>query len=79
MSLIEDHVAIARPDGVLEWDIDPFSDEILGDLEAFYEALRARGPFVYIPRYAVLASGRYQTVREVFSDWRRFARRAASA
>lgn len=72
MQLIEEHVAIARPDGVPAWDVDPFSEESLGDPEAYYAELRARGPFVYLERYAMLACGRYREVKEVFSDWERF-------
>ena len=54
------------------WDIDPYADEILLGIEEYYAELRARGALVYIPRYAVLASGRYRETREIFSDWKRF-------
>ncbi|TXL78171.1 cytochrome P450 [Vineibacter terrae] len=69
---VGEHVAIPPPDGVPVWDIDPYGDDVLAHPEAYYAELRARGPFVYIPRYALLACGRYPETREVFSDWQRF-------
>lgn len=72
MKLVEGHLAIEAPAGVPVWDIDPYETEILKDPHAFYEALRAKGPFVYIPKYAVLACGRYDETKEVFSDNERF-------
>lgn len=70
--LVEEHVAIEPPDGVAVWDIDPYGDDILADLPAYYGELRARGGFVYLSRYAMLACGRYRETKEVFSDWKRF-------
>ncbi|TWT02874.1 cytochrome P450 [Reyranella sp. CPCC 100927] len=70
--LLEEHVAIAPPEGMAVWDIDPYSDDVLAEPAAYYAELRARGPFVYIPRYALLACGRYPETKEVFSDWQRF-------
>ncbi len=54
------------------WDIDPYAEEILLGIDDYYAELRARGALVYIPRYAVLACGRYRETREIFSDWKRF-------
>ncbi len=70
--LREGHIAIEPPPGVATWDVDPYDPAILLDPEPWYTALRERGPFVYLPRYAVLACGRYAETREVFSDWQRF-------
>jgi cytochrome P450 len=72
VKLIDEHVGITCPDGVQAWDIDPYGDEVLANLEAYYGELRARGGFVYLSRYAMLACGRYAETREVFSDWKRF-------
>ncbi|MBL4667033.1 MAG: cytochrome P450, partial [Sneathiella sp.] len=38
----------------------------------YYAELRSKGPFVYIPKYSVLACGRYDVTKEVFSDHNRF-------
>lgn len=70
-TLIEGHVAISAPDGVPVLDIDPYSDENLTQ-RTYFSALRDAGPFAFIPKYSVLASGCYDVVREVFSDHERF-------
>ncbi|WP_321395959.1 cytochrome P450 [Emcibacter sp.] len=72
MTIIEGHLAISPPNNVPVWDIDPYDVEILKNPGEYYEELIAKGPFVYIPKYSVLACGRYQEVKEVFSDWKRF-------
>lgn len=72
MKMIEGHVAIEPPHGVPVWDVDPYDPEILADPDAYYAELRSKGPFVYIPRYSILACGRHQETQEVFSDWERF-------
>lgn len=72
MKLIEDHIAIDPPAGVPVWDIDPYAEAVLANPNPYYAALRAQGPFAYIPRYAILACGRYDVTREVFSDHTRF-------
>jgi 4-methoxybenzoate monooxygenase (O-demethylating) len=70
--MIEGHVAVPAPPGVPVWDIDPYAEDILANPEPYYAELRARGPFVYFPKYAMLACGRYAETREVFSDYQRF-------
>jgi cytochrome P450 len=70
--MIDGHVALAAPAGVPTWDIDPYSTEVLKDPVPYYAELREKGPFVYIPKYAILACGRYTETKEVFSDWERF-------
>jgi len=70
--LLEGHVPIAPPAGIPVWDVDPYAQETLLQPEAYYAQLRERGALVYIPRYAVLACGRYRETREIFSDWKRF-------
>jgi cytochrome P450 len=68
----EGHVAIEPPPGVPTWDVDPYDVAILTAPDEYHEELRARGAFVYIPRYAVLACGRYREVKEVLADHDRF-------
>ena len=70
--LLEGHVPIAPPLGIPVWDIDPYADQTLLRPEVYYSELRERGSLVYLPRYAVLACGRYHETREIFSDWKRF-------
>jgi cytochrome P450 len=72
MVMIEGHRAIAPPPGVAVWDVDPYDPEILADPVPYYAELRQRGPLVFIPRYAVLACGRYEVTKDVFSDHTRF-------
>lgn len=69
---VADHKKIDPPEGVPTWDVDPYADDILKNPYPYYEELRAKGPFVYIPKYSVLACGNYEEVREVFSDHTRF-------
>ncbi len=69
MELVEGHRPIDCPAGVPLLDVDPYDPEILRAPEAFYAELRALGPFVYLPRYAMLACGRYRETQLVFSDW----------
>ncbi len=70
-TLIEGHKAIAPPVGVPVLDIDPYSDDNLTN-RTYFSALHEAGPFAFIPKYSVLASGRYDVVKEVFSDHERF-------
>lgn len=70
--IVEGHRYIDPPKNVPVWDVDPYDIEILKNPEPYYKELLAKGPFVYIPKYAVLATGRHEVVREVFSDHTRF-------
>src|SRR5581483_2847921 len=72
MAMIEGHRAIAPPKGVAVWDVDPYDPAILANPVEYYAELRRRGPLVFIPRYAILACGRYDVTKEVFSDHQRF-------
>lgn len=72
MALIEGHLALPAPDGIAAWEFDPYDEAVLCDPVAYYSELRARGPFVYLPQYAMLACGRYAEAKEVFSDSARF-------
>lgn len=70
--LIEGHRAVAAPDGVTPWDIDPFDEAILAYPRDFYRQLRGQGPFAFIPKYASLMCGRHAETEAVFSDHERF-------
>lgn len=72
MNMIEGHIAPQVPDGVPVWDVDPYDPAILSDPQGYYADLRDKGPFAYIPRYGILACGRYEETKEVFSDHTRF-------
>jgi len=72
MNMIEGHIAKPAPKGVAEWDVDPYDPAILSDPSGYYAELRSKGAFAYIPRYAILACGRYPETKEVFSDHERF-------
>jgi cytochrome P450 len=70
--VVEGHAGIKPPAGVPVWDIDPYDPKVLSRPENYYAELRAKGPFAYVPKYGILACGRYDVTREVFSDWERF-------
>ena len=72
MDMIEGHRQIVPPAGVPSWDVDPFTPEVLSDPAPYFADLRARGELVFLPRYSVLAVGRYQTTHDVFSDHENF-------
>jgi 4-methoxybenzoate monooxygenase (O-demethylating) len=72
LKLVHGHLPIDAPAGVQGWDIDPYSPEVQADPVPYYAQLRERGPFSYLTRYSMLACGRYDVVREVFSDHGRF-------
>jgi cytochrome P450 len=58
--------------GAPTWDIDPYSRDVLLNLEAWYDGLRERGPIVWLSHYGCWAIGHFEVVREVFADWQRF-------
>lgn len=68
MNLIEGHRAIDPAPGIPVWDVDPYDPAILASPQDYYDELRAMGDVVYIPRYSVLAVGRYDITQKVFSD-----------
>lgn len=73
MQIVHGHARIDPPENVAVWDIDPYDPTVMLDQASYTRELRAQGPFVYIPKYSILACGRYEIVREVFSDWKRFS------
>jgi cytochrome P450 len=54
--------------GVPVLDFDPYSDEVLTDPYEHYRLLRETGPLVWLQKYGVYASGRYETVMRVLND-----------
>jgi cytochrome P450 len=72
MTMTEGHSTILPPLGAAIWDVDPYDPSTLLEPTAYYAELRRRGPLVYIPRYAILACGRYDVTKEIFSDHTRF-------
>ena len=72
MEIVEGHLKISPPKGVPVWDIDPYHPAILTNPMPYYAELRSKGAFAYIPKYSMLACGRYAETKEVFSDWQRF-------
>lgn len=72
MDMIEGHRVFQPGPGIPSWDVDPFDEAILASPQDYYAELRARGGLVYIPKYSVLASGRFAETREIFADHERF-------
>lgn len=72
MTLIEGHWPIDPAPGIPVWDVDPYDPAILANPTEYYAELRSKGDLVYIPRYSVLAVGRYALTKKVFSDHKTF-------
>lgn len=72
MNMIEGHMTFEPSSGIPVWDVDPYAEDVLLDPAAYFAELRARGPLVYISKWSVLATGRYEETREIFSDHTRF-------
>ena len=71
-TLVHQHKSIAPPKGVEVWDVDPYDEAVLTNPLPFFDALREKGGLVYVPRYEILISGRYEETREIFYDHARF-------
>lgn len=72
MEIVEGHIAIAKPDNVASWDVDPYSEDYLLDSTPRYRELRERGDFVYIPKYSILATGHHKTVNDILARQDKF-------
>lgn len=72
MTLIEGHRHLTPDTDIPVLDVDPYAEDTLRDPLPYYAALRDAGPLVYIPRYNVLAVGRYDETRQTFSDHENF-------
>lgn len=60
------HPTVARS------DIDPYSLDNLLDRSRLQHEVRDKAPIVHLDTYGVYATGRYDTIREVFADWTHF-------
>jgi cytochrome P450 len=54
-------------------DLDPFSPEFRADPFPRYAQLRELGPIAWLNRHDIWVVSRYDRVREVLSDWKRFS------
>jgi cytochrome P450 len=54
-------------------DLDPFSPDFRADPFTPYAELRELGPIVWLNRHRIWVVARYDRVREVLSDWKRFS------
>jgi hypothetical protein len=61
------------PPGAPSLDLDPFSAAFLGDPYPGHAALRDAGPVVWLSRYRIAASARYQEVRQALNDYKTFS------
>lgn len=72
MTIIEGHRQFEPHPSITVLDVDPYDDGILTAPHSYWRDLRSAGEVAYIPRYGVLAVGRYDTTRITFSDHERF-------
>jgi len=63
----------APPPVVPAIDLDPFTTEFFADPYPAHALLRDSGPVVWLTRYGIAASARYEEVRRVLSDWQTFS------
>jgi hypothetical protein len=61
------------PAGAPSLDLDPFSTEFLKDPYPGHATLREAGPVVWLSRYRIAASARYQEVRHALNDYKTFS------
>jgi hypothetical protein len=54
-------------------DLDPFSPEFRSDPFTHYATLRELGPIVWLPRHRIWVVARFDAVRNVLNDWKRFS------
>jgi cytochrome P450 len=52
--------------------LDPYSDESTSDQLAAHDELREAGEVVYLEKYGVYASGRFDIVDQLFREWQSF-------
>jgi cytochrome P450 len=61
------------PAGVPRVDIDPFSGSFFEDPYPFHAGLRDAGAVVWLDRYALFATARYEEVRSALINWEVFS------
>jgi 4-methoxybenzoate monooxygenase (O-demethylating) len=54
-------------------DVDPFSADFLENPYPHHEVLREAGPLVWLSRYSIAATARYEQVRHALLDWQTFS------
>lgn len=72
MSTIEGHLRVEPPANVAIWNVDPYSESVLSNPAPFYEELRAKGAFAFLPALSILATGRHAVIQEVLARPERF-------
>lgn len=70
--LVREKDEMSAQDTIPAVDIDPFSMETLRDPAPFHRALRDAGDFAFLPAYGIWATGRFDRVREILTDWKTF-------
>ena len=55
------------------YDVDLYSDAVIAEPYAHYQAIRDRGSAVWLPRHDLYAIGRFADVRAVLRDYRTFS------
>jgi 4-methoxybenzoate monooxygenase (O-demethylating) len=63
----------AAPRGATAVDVDPFSLEFFADPYPSHAALRDAGPVVWLSRYNISATARYEEVRQALHDYKTFS------
>jgi cytochrome P450 len=61
------------PADVPRVDVDPFSADFLENPYPYYEMLREAGAVVWLSRYSIAATARYEQVRQALLDWQTFS------
>jgi cytochrome P450 len=54
-------------------DVDPFSRKFFADPYPSHELVREAGPVVWLSRYSIAATARYEQVRQALLDWETFS------
>ncbi len=72
MTMIEGHRQFTPHSSIPVLDTDPYDEGVLTAPHAWWRMLREAGEVAYIPRYSVLAVGRYEVTRKTFSDHENF-------
>jgi 4-methoxybenzoate monooxygenase (O-demethylating) len=54
-------------------DVDPFSREFFANPYPQHEIIREAGPVVWLSKYAIAASARFEQVRQALLDWETFS------
>ena len=54
-------------------DVDPFSREFFANPYPQHDIIREAGPVVWLSKYAIAASARFEQVRQALLDWETFS------